>query len=74
MLHRIDAAENVRRYLDVEVDLFDNWRLTRTWGRIGSQGAARSLIVAFESLAEAEAALSELRHAKEKRGYGEIAG
>ncbi len=68
-MHRLDPAKNMRRFyrLDVEQDLFGRWRLLREWGRIGCAGQSR--MTAYGSAAEAEAAATRQRRAKERRGY-----
>jgi predicted DNA-binding WGR domain protein len=42
-LRRTDPARNMRRFylLDVQPDLFGQWRFIREWGRIGSAGQMR---------------------------------
>jgi predicted DNA-binding WGR domain protein len=69
ILHRTDAARNMRRFyrLDVQPDLFGRWFFIREWGRIGSAGQVRT--VAFDTAAEAHAALARQQHGKERRGY-----
>ncbi len=69
LLHRIDAAKNMRRFyrLDVAPDLFGRWCLAVEWGRIGRSGRLR--LIAYESAAEAWDALARQRRVKEQRGY-----
>jgi predicted DNA-binding WGR domain protein len=69
LLHRIDAAKNMRRFyrLDVALELFGRWCLVAEWGRIGHGGRLR--MTAYENAAEAQEALARQRHAKERRGY-----
>ena len=53
LLHRIDAAKNMRRFyrLDVARDLFGRWCLVAEWGRIGRGGRLR--MTDYESAADA---------------------
>ena len=53
--------------MDVQPNLFGEWRLMRKWGRIGSTGQMRSL--PFPTPQEAAAALERQRSAKQRRGY-----
>ena len=68
-LVRIDPENNTRRFYTarVEATLFGTFALVREWGRIGSPGRVES--EEYVSHEEAEAALTKLRQAKEKRGY-----
>ncbi len=68
-LYRIDAAQNMRRYYQLEVaqDLFGYWLLIREWGRIGRRG--RCQIASFRSKTEADGAMQSMLMAKMKRGY-----
>ncbi len=68
-LHRFAPAKNMRRFyrLEVQRDLFGQWCLVREWGRIGRAGRLR--MAAYDSAAEAQAALVRQRRAKERRGY-----
>ena len=68
-LHRIEPAHNCYRYyiLSLQPGLFDEWCLTRSWGRMGSKG--RHLIVWFESKEQAEQVYERTRRAKLRRGY-----
>ncbi|WP_036279663.1 WGR domain-containing protein [Methylocystis sp. ATCC 49242] len=67
LMHRIDAAKNMRRFyrLDVAPDLFGRWCVAVEWGRIGRSGRLR--LTAYESATWA--ALARQRRAKERRGY-----
>ncbi len=69
LMHRVDAAKNMRRFyrLDVAPDLFGRWCVAVEWGRIGRSGRPR--LTAYESATEARAALARQRRAKERRGY-----
>jgi predicted DNA-binding WGR domain protein len=69
LLHRIDAAKNMRRFyrLDAAPDLFGRWCLVAEWGCIGCGGRLR--MIAYESAAEAQEALAKQRHIKVRRGY-----
>jgi predicted DNA-binding WGR domain protein len=44
-LRRSDPARNLQRYyrLDLQLDLFGTWCLTREWGRIGRSGQPRTV-------------------------------
>lgn len=53
--------------LDIQPDLFGEWRLVREWGRIGQAGQVRQAI--YPSQTEARTALERLYRVKEKRGY-----
>jgi predicted DNA-binding WGR domain protein len=68
-LHRRDSTRNMHRFyrLDVQPDLFGQWCFIREWGRTGSGGQTR--IIPFPTPAEAEAALTRQRCAKERREY-----
>jgi len=69
VLYRIDASKHMHRFyrLDVQPDLFGQWCLMREWGRIGSTGQTRN--IPFSTSHDAEAALTNQRRAKERRGY-----
>lgn len=71
VLYRIDAKKNVYRYyrLAVEIDLWGEWRLVRSWGRKGSRG--RTLSEPFPTFAEAFSALEYHHQRRGKRGYVE---
>jgi predicted DNA-binding WGR domain protein len=68
-LHRIEPARNCYRYyaLSLQPGLFEEWSLTRSWGRMGTKG--RHLIVWFASQEEAERVYERTRRAKLRRGY-----
>jgi len=59
----------MRRFylLDVQPDLFGQWRFIREWGCIGQPGRVRH--APFPSEREAHAALDRQRRAKQRRGY-----
>ena len=69
VLYRIDRAKHMHRFyrLDVQADLFGQWCVVREWGRIGTAGRERS--ASFPTPAAAQAALDNMRRAKERRGY-----
>lgn len=73
MLFRIDPDRNMKRFylVDVQPTLFGEWELIREWGRIGQSGTVRH--TAYSNVQAAEAALSERRLAKIKRGYRALA-
>ena len=68
-LTKIDSGKNQYRYYSLYImpDLFENWSLVRSWGRIGSVGTSK--IDSFEIEADAQAKLEELKHQKIKKGY-----
>lgn len=68
LLHRVDPDLNMARFYRVEVlaDLFGDPIVERRWGRIGGRGQFRT--ASYRSTSLAEAAASELLHAKERRG------
>ncbi len=68
-LYRIEPARNCYRYyiLCLEPGLFEEWSLTRSWGRMGTKG--RHLIRWFPSREQAERMVERLRRAKLRRGY-----
>lgn len=69
LLHRIDPDLNMARFYRVEIlpDLFGGILVERRWGRIGGRG--QSMTASFPSTFLAEAAVSDLIRAKERRGY-----
>jgi predicted DNA-binding WGR domain protein len=68
-LHRIEPTRNCSRYytLSLQPGLFEEWSLTRSWGRMGTKG--RHLIVWLASKEEAEQMYERTRQAKLRRGY-----
>lgn len=68
-LHRIRPERNERRFYRLEIltDLFGIVLLRRRWGRIGTDGQARS--TAFADAASAQAALGRWRDRKCRNGY-----
>lgn len=68
-LYRIEPTRNCYRYyvLCLEPGLFEEWSLTRSWGRMGTKG--RHLIGWFPSREQAERMVERLRRAKLRRGY-----
>lgn len=69
ILRRTDPGRNMARFyrMDIQPDLFGEWRLVREWGRIGQAGQLRQAI--YPSQAEARIALERHCRVKEKRGY-----
>lgn len=71
-LTRLDPSRNVARYYRIEVErtLFGEVIMIRRWGRIGTLGRRREVVV---SLPEAAASLEEVviaaMQAKLRRGY-----
>lgn len=70
-LERRDAVRNMARYysLGIESDLFEGILAVRRWGRIGGKG--RRISLPCPDLGAARAVLSEIEHAKRRRGYAE---
>ena len=70
-LERRDPAKRMLRFytLQVQPDLFGEWGLMRTWGRIGHAGQLR--MDRFVTQQEAVKAMQVLERAKRKRGYWE---
>jgi predicted DNA-binding WGR domain protein len=70
-LERRDIARNMARYycLTVERNLFGEFSLVRTWGRIGCHG--RQKIEIYNTLDAAQAALHRQAGKKYRRGYHE---
>ncbi|KRA65259.1 WGR domain-containing protein [Rhizobium sp. Root651] len=68
-LHRIDAAQNMRRFytLAIQPTLFGGASVIRNWGRIGSSG--QTMMETFYSQEDANTALSRLERTKRGRGY-----
>lgn len=68
-LRRVDPARNMRRFyrLDAEPDLFGGVLLTKTWGRIGTEGRSMKEYHADEAFA-AEALQTQAER-KRRRGY-----
>lgn len=68
-LRRHDPARNMARFYRMQVlpTLFGEWDLVREWGRIGQGGQVKA--GAFESLAEASAAMERFARQKVSRGY-----
>ena len=69
LLYRVDPDLNMARFYRVEVlpDLFGDIIVERHWGRIGGRGQFRA--ASYRSTSLAEAAVSALLIAKERRGY-----
>jgi predicted DNA-binding WGR domain protein len=75
LLHRIDAAANMRRYyrLDLQPTLFGDVALVRQWGRIG-RGRGQVKTETFATVEAAALACAELARRKCRRGYREATG
>lgn len=69
-LHRLDTTLNMRRYycLSIEPTLFGEFALLREWGRIGAR-RGQEKVDTFETMTEAEAALTRIASAKQRHGY-----
>ncbi|RUU25050.1 WGR domain-containing protein [Mesorhizobium sp. M6A.T.Ce.TU.016.01.1.1] len=70
-LHRIDPAQNMRRFysLAVQPTLFGGASVVRNWGRIGTNG--QSMMETFDQTGEAMIAMARLQRTKRRRGYRE---
>lgn len=68
-LHRIDAAQNMRRYYSIAIQptLFGGASVIRNWGRIGSGG--QTMMETFDHADDADTALFRLERSKRRRGY-----
>lgn len=68
-LERHDAARNMARFycLTVERNLFGEFSLVRTWGRIGKP--SRSTIELHVTEQDAHTALAHLMRQKQRKGY-----
>ncbi|MCL4068933.1 WGR domain-containing protein [Pseudomonas sp. GX19020] len=73
-LQRIDPERNMRRFYAAEIQptLFGGVSVVRRWGRIGGPG--RVMLETFDHAEEAQAALTKLVMAKQRRGYRVEAG
>lgn len=73
-LHRIDAAQNMRRFymLAIQPTLFGGASVIRNWGRIGSIG--QTIVETFDAHEDAITALSRLERTKRARGYRDVRG
>ena len=73
-LQRIDPKRNMRRFYAAEIQptLFGGVSVVRRWGRIGGPG--RVMLETFDREDEAQAALTKLVTAKQRRGYRVEAG
>ncbi|WP_377298105.1 WGR domain-containing protein [Rhizobium sp. SGZ-381] len=69
LAHRIDPSRNMARFYHVaiDVDLFGEICLTRSWGRIGTLGRDRQQV--FDDWTAAAEAMDQLVSAKRRRGY-----
>ncbi|RWK47800.1 MAG: WGR domain-containing protein [Mesorhizobium sp.] len=70
-LHRIDPAQNMRRFysLAIQPTLFGGASVVRNWGRIGTNG--QSMMETFDQAEEAMIAMARLQRTKRRRGYRE---
>nr|WP_172691232.1 WGR domain-containing protein [Agrobacterium radiobacter]ASK48850.1 WGR domain-containing protein [Agrobacterium radiobacter] len=68
-LHRIDAAQNMRRYYGIAIQptLFGGASVVRNWGRIGSGG--QTMMETFDLPDDADTALFLIERTKRRRGY-----
>lgn len=68
-LHRIDAAQNMRRFytLTFQPTLFGGASVIRNWGRIGTGG--QGIMETFDRQEDADRVLSRLERSKRNRGY-----
>ncbi len=68
-LTNIDPKQNRYRfyYITVQPGLFENFRLIRRWGRVGSEG--RRLSRSFETIEELNKEIQRLLRIRERRGY-----
>ena len=69
VLHKHAPERNLHRFyaLQLAPNLFGEWSLVRSWGRIGTPGRQR--IDWHGTPAAAEQARDRLLHAKQRRGY-----
>lgn len=69
MAVRHDAARNMARYycLTIERNLFGEFSLVRTWGRIGRPSQEQIELHATEQ--DAQAAMAHLVRQKQRKGY-----
>ncbi|WP_369523154.1 WGR domain-containing protein [Brucella anthropi] len=70
---KIELHNNMRRFytLSVQPNLFGEWCVMRSWGRIGTLGQSVQQTVLDE--ASANALLRRLVTVRRKRGYEEVA-
>ena len=68
-LHRIDAAQNMRRFYGIAIQptLFGGASVIRNWGRIGAGG--QTMMETFDHPDDANMALLRLERTKRRRGY-----
>ena len=68
-LERYDSARNMARYycLTVESNLFGEFSLVRTWGRIGRPSQSKIELHATEQ--DAQAAMIRRVQQKQRKGY-----
>jgi predicted DNA-binding WGR domain protein len=68
-LHQIDPARNRQRFYTLQLapNLFGEWSLIRSWGRLGTAGQQRTSW--YEDPESAESALQRTLAQKQRRGY-----
>lgn len=68
-LTKTDPSKNQHRFyaLHIMPDLFGNWSLVRSWGRIGTSGSSRT--DSFDSEEAAQDKLKALQRQKVRKGY-----
>ena len=68
-LEKRDPARNQARYYRLELlpNLFGEWTLARSWGRIGRNGQTR--LDWYQTRHQAQDAMRTLEYAKQRRGY-----
>lgn len=72
-LHRIDPAQNMRRFymLSVQPTLFGGASVIRNWGRIGTSG--QSMMETFDQPEDTDGAFGRLERIKRRKGYAQPA-
>ncbi|MBA5800638.1 WGR domain-containing protein [Rhizobium changzhiense] len=67
--HRIDASRNMARYymLGIQLTLFGETAVVRSWGRIGRRGGERTDVFGTEQ--EAVVHFLDLARRKHRKGY-----
>lgn len=68
-VQRVDATKNMARFyrLAIEPTLFGEFSLVRNWGRIGTRGQEKVLVLENEK--QALAAFLDILRRKRKKGY-----
>ena len=71
-LHRVDSARNMARFycITIERTLFGETIVRRSWGRIGTVGRSRTMVV--DAVEEAVAIARAFGQGKRRRGYSDI--